>query len=168
MEEKNIKTEETPKKKIDKKEVWRAIKYTLFAISAGVVEFVSFTLFTLLPGYYKEQWYWLAAATSLILSVIWNFTFNRRFTFQSANNIPVAMLKTLAYYAVFGPISIWLAQMYLIDTLGWNEFLVKAAVMFVNFVTEFLYQRFFVFGKSLDTRQKKNKKQKQKENEIAE
>ena len=72
------------------------------------------------------------------------------------------MLKTLAYYVVFAPLSIWLAQMYLIDQLGWNEFLVKACVMVVNFITEFLYQRFFVFGKSLDTNDiAKKKEQKQ-------
>ena len=72
------------------------------------------------------------------------------------------MLKVLAYYVVFAPLSIWLAQMYLIDTLEWNEFLVKAVVMLVNFITEFLYQRFFVFGKTIDTneiakKQKQNK-----------
>lgn len=153
MEEENKKVaEDNKKKKIDKKEVWRAIKYTLFAASAGLIEFGSFSLFTLFPGYYKEGWFWLAASASLILSVIWNFTFNRKFTFQSANNIPKAMLQTLAYYVVFGPLSIWLAQMYLIDTLGWNEFLVKTSVMVINFVTEFLYQRFIVFGDSLDTK----------------
>ena len=156
MEEKKVLTKEEKRK-----EIWRAVKYTLFAASAGVIEFVSFTLFTLFPGYNKENYYWVAALASLILSVIWNFTFNRKFTFQSANNVPIAMLKTLAYYAVFAPLSIWLAQMYLIDTLQWNELLVKAVVMVVNFVTEFLYQRFFVFRKTIDTKQvqwkKKNK-----------
>ena len=158
-------TETKSKKKIDKKEIWRAIKYTLFAISAGLVEMGTFAIFSNLPGYYPEKWYWVAAASSLTLSVIWNFTFNRKFTFQSANNIPIAMLKTLAYYVVFGPLSIWFAQMYLIDTLGWGdwELLIKAIVMFVNFVTEFLYQRFFVFGKSIDTKPLKFKKKKEKE-----
>ena len=72
------------------------------------------------------------------------------------------MLKVLAYYVVFAPLSIWLAQMYLVDQLGWNEFLVKAVVMVVNFITEFLYQRFFVFSKTLDTNDIA-KKQKEKE-----
>ena len=78
------------------------------------------------------------------------------------------MLKTLGYYLVFAPLSIWLAQMYLVDQLGWNEFLVKAVVMVVNFVTEFLYQRFFVFGKTLDTNdiaKKHQEKEKQKAEE---
>lgn len=73
------------------------------------------------------------------------------------------MLKTVAYYIVFAPLSIWLAQMYLIDTLGWNEFLVKAVVMFVNFVTEFLYQRFYVFGKTLETNDVAKKIQERKD-----
>ena len=145
------------------KEAWRAVKFTLFSMSAGVIEFLSFTLLCLIPVF--KELYWPAATISLLLSVIWNFTLNREFTFKSANNVPVAMLKTLAYYVVFGPLSIWLATMYLINTLGWNEFLVKLIVMLVNFVTEFLYQRFFVFGKSIDTKETKTKKEKE---EVAE
>ena len=155
---------ENEKKQLTKeekrREIFRAVKYTLFAASAGIIEFGSFTLLTLIPELNPElnhSIYWIPALISLVLSVIWNFTFNRRYTFQSANNIPVAMLKVLAYYVVFAPLSIWLAQMYLIDTLEWNEFLVKAVVMLVNFITEFLYQRFFVFRDSLDTRVKKTK-----------
>ena len=155
---------ENEKKQLTKeekrREIFRAVKYTLFAASAGIIEFGSFTLLTLIPELNPElnhSIYWIPALISLVLSVIWNFTFNRRYTFQSANNIPVAMLKVLAYYIVFAPLSIWLAQMYLIDTLEWNEFLVKAIVMLVNFITEFLYQRFFVFRDSLDTRVKKTK-----------
>ena len=145
-----------------KKEIWRAIKYALFAASAGIIEFGSFSLLTLIPYFALKENYWIPASISLTLSVIWNFTFNRKFTFQSANNVPIAMLKVLAYYIVFAPLSIWLAQMYLVDQLGWNEFLVKAVVMLVNFITEFLYQRFFVFGKTIDTNDIA-KKQKQKE-----
>ena len=155
---------ENEKKQLTKeekrREIFRAVKYTLFAASAGIIEFGSFTLLTLIPELNPElnhSIYWIPALISLVLSVIWNFTFNRRYTFQSANNIPVAMLKVLAYYVVFAPLSIWLAQMYLIDSLEWNEFLVKAIVMLVNFITEFLYQRFFVFRDSLDTRVKKAK-----------
>lgn len=133
------------------KENIRFFKFVLFSISAGVIEFVSFTIFSRLPGY-NNRYYWIAALASLILSVLWNFTFNRKFTFQSAKNVPIAMLQVLAYYVVFAPLSIWLAQMYLIDTLGWNELLVKAVVMLVNFITEFLYQRFYVFRNSIDTK----------------
>ena len=141
-----------------RKEAWRAAKFVLFSISAGVIEFVSFSLLTLIPALQPESMYWLPALISLTLSVIWNFTFNRKFTFQSATNVPIAMLKTLGYYIVFAPLSIWLAQMYLVFELHWNELLVKGFVMLVNFVTEFLYQRFFVFGKSLDTNEIAQKK----------
>ena len=160
LDNKNNLTEEKRKGAI------RQLKFTLFSISAGLIEAGSFALFTLLPGYYKGI-YWAPATASLILSVIWNFTLNRKFTFQSANNVPIAMLKVFAYYLVFGPLSIWLAQMYLIDTLGWNEFLVKAIVMFVNFVTEFLYQRFFVFKDTIDTKVVTFKKE-QKVEEVVE
>ena len=159
------KNQDKPKltKEQKKKELFRTISYTLFAISAGLVEFGSFSLLVLIPYLAIKENYWIPALISLVLSVIWNFTFNRKFTFQSANNVPVAMLKTVAYYIVFAPLSIWLAQMYLIDILGWNEFLVKAVVMFVNFVTEFLYQRFYVFGKTLETNDVAKKIQERKD-----
>ena len=84
------------------------------------------------------------------MSVLWNFTLNRHYTFQSAGNIPVAMLKVAAFYCVFTPASTWLGH-YLADVLGWNEYLVTAINMIANFVLEFLYDRFFVFRDSLDT-----------------
>ena len=93
------------------------------------------------------EWSYLIA---LVLSVLWNFTLNRNITFRAANNIPIAMLKVAAYYAVFTPLSTLLVH-YLTDRLGWNEYLVTAINMILNFVTEFLYQRFFVFGRSIDT-----------------
>lgn len=162
----NNKENKTPLTKEEKrKEFWRTIKYILFAASAGLIEFGSFSLLTLIPYLALKENYWIPATISLTLSVIWNFTFNRKFTFQSANNVPIAMLKVLGYYLVFAPLSIWLAQMYLVDQLGWNEFLVKAVVMLVNFITEFLYQRFFVFGKTIDTNdiaQKQKLKEEQK------
>ena len=147
----------TPEEK--RKEFWRAIKFLLFSISAGVIEFGSFTLLTLIPALQPAEVYWIPASISLFLSVIWNFTLNRRFTFQSASNVPIAMLKVLAFYLVFGPLSIWLAQMYLVNTLGWNELLVKAFVMLINLITEFLFQRFFVFKKTLDTNDIAKKKE---------
>ena len=134
----------------DKKEIFRAIKFLIFSISAGVIEIVSFTLLDLIPS----LGYVLKAYVSLSLSVLWNFTLNRKFTFQSANNVPIAMLKTLGYYVVFAPLSIHLADMYLVQTLGWNEILVKFVTMLVNFVTEFIFQRLVVYGKSVDTNER--------------
>ena len=93
--------------------------------------------------------------------MLWNFTLNRKFTFRSANNVPVAMLKVAAYYAVFTPLSTWLGS-YLADTLGWNEYLVTAINMILNFVTEFLYDTYVVFRGTIDTNDLA-KKQKEKE-----
>ena len=132
---------------MDKKEAWRAVKFTLFSISAGLIEMGSFALLTEFSGWS----YWPCYLIALVLSVLWNFTLNRNFTFKSASNVPIAMLKVAAYYAVFTPLSTWGGN-YLAETLGWNDYLVTALNMVVNFVTEFLYQRFFVFGKSIDTK----------------
>ncbi len=151
-----------------KKELWRTLAFAIFSMSAGLIEFGSFSLLTLIPELAKNENYWIPALISLALSVVWNFTLNRKITFQSASNVPIAMIKVLCYYIVFAPLSIWLAQMYLVFELQWNEYLVKAVVMVVNFVTEFLYQRFFVFGKSIDTNdvaQRYNQKQLEKEQE---
>ena len=89
-----------------KREAWRAFKFLLFSISAGAIQIISFTLLTELTGWTYRPRYLI----SLVLSVLWNFTFNRKFTFKSAANVPVAMLKVLAYYAVFTPLSTMLGN----------------------------------------------------------
>ncbi len=132
-----------------KKELVRAVKFTLFSISAGLIEIVSFSLLNELTNWSYRPCY----LTALVLSVLWNFTLNRRFTFRSAANVPVAMMKVAAYYAVFTPLSTALGS-YLADTLGWNEYLVTGLNMVLNFVTEFLFQRYVVFGNSIDTAKK--------------
>lgn len=143
--------------KIEKKEVIRVVKFLLFSISAGVIQITSFTLMDLFTGWD----YVLKSYISVTLSVLWNFTFNRKFTFKSAANVPIAMIKTFAFYIVFAPLSIHLGDLYLVKTLGWNEILIQAITMLLNFVAEFLYQRFFVFRNSIDTNVKnKNNEQK--------
>ena len=125
----------------------RVVKFTLFSISAGLIEIGAFTLLNEalhLP-------YWVSYMVALVLSVVWNFTLNRNFTFKSAANVPVAMLKVAAYYAVFTPLSTGLEHFYT-ASLGWNEYAATAVNMLLNFATEFLYQRFFVFGKSIDSK----------------
>jgi putative flippase GtrA len=94
--------------------------------------------------------YWVAYLIALVLSVVWNFTLNREFTFRSANNVPVAMLKVAAYYAVFTPLST-LLEKYLTETVGWNEYLVTLINMVLNFVTEYLFDTFVVFRGAIDT-----------------
>ncbi len=128
-----------------RKELIRIIKFTIFSISAGIIQLVSFTILSEL----FNITYWPSYLTALILSVLWNFTINRKFTFKSANNVPVAMTKVLAYYAVFTPLSTWWGDA--LTKANWNEYLVLGGTMIINFVTEFLYQRFFVFGKSIES-----------------
>ncbi|MDR0889650.1 MAG: GtrA family protein [Oscillospiraceae bacterium] len=134
--------ERTPQKR----EFMRAVKFLLLSISAGVIQIASFTVLNELISWS----YWPSYLISLILSVLWNFTLNRRYTFQSANNVPVAMMKVFAFYCVFTPPSVIMGS-YLADTLLWNEYLVTAINMVLNFVLEFLYCRYFVFKDSLDT-----------------
>jgi len=130
-------------------ELLRSIKFTLFSISAGIIQIVSFTLIYELLHTPE----WVANLISLILSVIWNFTLNRKYTFHSASNVPIAMLKVAGFYLVFAPLSsLWTAAL-TEEAYGimWNAYLVEGLTMIVNFVTEYLFDRFFVFGKSIDT-----------------
>ena len=132
-----------------KKEFWRAVKFTLFSVSAGIIEIVSFTLLTELTDWS----YWPCYLIALVLSVLWNFTLNRKYTFKSAANVPVAMLKVAAYYAVFTPLTT-IGGNYLAENLGWNDSLVTGINMALNLVTEFLFQRFVVYRDSVDTAEK--------------
>ena len=131
------------------KELLRTLKFVLFSISAGLIEIIAFSLLNELTGWS----YWPCYLIALILSVLWNFTLNRRYTFQSASNVPVAMLKVFAFYCVFTPVST-IGGSYLADTLHWNEYLVTALNMVCNLTLEFLYDRFYVFRDSIDTKEK--------------
>ena len=132
-----------------KKELLRTVKFVLFSISAGVIQIVSCTLLNEM----LHMTYWVAYLISLCLSVLWNFTLNRKFTFQSAANVPIAMLKVAGFYLVYTPLSTWWSAALTEPSYGimWNEYVVLAGTMIINFVTEYLFQRFVVFGKSLDT-----------------
>ena len=129
-----------------KKELMRVIKFTLFSISAGIIQVLSFTL---LNEFVFNGGYWIQYLISVVLSVIWNFTLNRNFTFKSASNIPVAMAKTLLFYVFFIPVSTfggaWL------ETIV-NEYIVLGLSMVLNFALEYLYQRFYVFKESIETK----------------
>ncbi|MBO4937436.1 MAG: GtrA family protein [Oscillospiraceae bacterium] len=133
-----------------KKELLRSVKFVLFSISAGVIQVLSFTLMEEL----LHLLHWLSYLVSLILSVVWNFTLNRKFTFCSANNVPVAMALVALFYLVFTPLSTWWTAVLTGPQFGWNEYLVLTVTMIVNFVTEYLYDRFVVFGKSIDSAKK--------------
>lgn len=127
------------------KEVIRAVKFTLISISAGIVQALSFTLLNELLRFN----YWISYLVSLILSVIWNFTINRKFTFKSAANIKLSMLLVALFYVVFTPVSTYLGQ--LAETSGINEYIVLAVSMISNLILEYLYTRFVVYRHTCDT-----------------
>ena len=122
------------------KDLMQTLKFTLFSLSAGIIQLGSFAL---LHDVFRLAW-WPSYLISLILSVVWNFTLNRNFTFKSASNVPVAMAKVFAYYCVFTPLSTFVGN-YLTGTLHFNDYLVTILNMLVNLVTEFLYQKYYVF-----------------------
>ncbi|MBQ2597278.1 MAG: GtrA family protein [Oscillospiraceae bacterium] len=130
---------------IERKEKIRALKFTLFSISAGVIQEGTFLLM-----YNVLKWqYWPAYLISLVLSVVYNFTINRKYTFHSAANVPVAMAKVFGYYLVFTPLTT-IGGNWLVKTCLWNGNLVQVLTMLLNFVTEFLFTRFVVYGKQVD------------------
>ena len=121
------------------------IKFFFFSISAGLIQFLTFTLF-------KEVFqliYWPSYLIALILSVLWNFTLNRKFTFKSAANVPKAMLKVAIFYAIFTPLSTWWGNA--LTEINWNEYLVLLLTMITNLVSEFLYTKYFVYKGEINT-----------------
>ena len=140
-----------------KHEALQALKFTLFSISAGIIQIASYTLF-----YEAFHWApWLAYLVSLILSVLWNFTFNRKYTFRSDADLKKSMLLVALFYGVFTPISTWWTAALTGENPFTgaaasaeplvNNYVVQAGTMLINFVTEFLYQKFVVYRGSIDT-----------------
>ena len=129
----------------NKKELIRTIKFTLFSISAGIIQI---GLFTLLNELLSVD-YWVSYITSLVASILWNFTINRKVTFKSSNNIKLSMLLVFVFYLVFTPISTVLGN--LAESSGVNEYIVLAVTMLCNFVLEYLYTRYIVYRNSCDT-----------------
>ncbi len=123
-----------------KRQLIQVVKYGLIAASAGIIQVGGFSLF-------KEVLhlpYWPSYLTALILSVLWNFTFNRKYTFKSSSNVSKSMFLVAIYYLVFTPSSTWWGNE--LTKIGWNEYLVLAVTMIINFITEFLYQKYVVFS----------------------
>ena len=127
-----------------KKSLWQAVKFTLFSVSAGIIQVGSFALMEL---FIRD--YWIPYLISLVLSILWNFTLNRRYTFKSAANVPVAMAKVFGFYLVFTPLSTYLGS--LAEGAGVNDFLILAVTMVANFVLEFLFCKFVVYRGKEDT-----------------
>ena len=134
------------KKNADKNEnMQHMIKFFLFSCSAGIIQAISFTLLYELIRFK----YWPAYLIALILSVIWNFTLNRKFTFKSAANVPVAMGKILIYYAIFTPLSTWWGDA--LTNINWNAYLVLFITMFLNLVSEFIVTKYYVYKDQINT-----------------
>jgi len=141
--------------KLSKKEnIVQSVKFTLFSLGAGIIQITSTTLF---EHVFKMEPH-VAYLIGLVLSVLFNFTVNRRYTFKSANNVPIAMAKVALFYAVFTPLTTWLDKV-LTKDYGWNSTLVLIGIMLLNFVTEFLYCRFYVFRGSINTNDLAHKKE---------
>ena len=130
-----------------KERIIQFLKFLGFSLSAGIIQIVSFELFALICrsafSLVEEQYYWGCYLTSLLLSIIWNFTFNRKFTFKSAVNVPKAMALVLAFYAVFTPLSTWWGDA--LVSIGWDDTLVLIMTMVINFITEYVYDALVVF-----------------------
>lgn len=122
------------------KSVLQAIKFTLFSLSAGIIQIASDSLF--LYVFHWENW-WVHYLPALILSVLWNFTFNRRYTFKPTNHVARDMMLVALYYAVFTPVSLALGSW--LEAIGLQDTLATLCVMLLNFVTEFLFQKFVVY-----------------------
>ncbi|MBR3845036.1 MAG: GtrA family protein [Clostridia bacterium] len=134
----------------DKGQLLQALKFTLFSLSAGIIQIGSFAV---LEIFIKD--YWIPYLISLILSIVWNFTLNRRYTFKSAANVPVAMAKVFGFYLVFTPVSTWLGD--LAEQNGGNDFIILIVTMIANFVLEYLFCKFVVYRGQENTIEEKSK-----------
>lgn len=139
-----------------KETLWQSIKFTLFSISAGVIQILAFTILSLWVFKDSENLFGWSHFIALTLSVVWNFTFNRKFTFKSATNVPIAMLKVAGFYALFTPATVFGGQA--LANIGWNEFLIEALIMILNFVLEFLFCKYVVFRDSIKTKEQSTNK----------
>ena len=146
----NEQTEE--KKKPSKaKQFLQFLIFTGFSISAGVIQFVSTGILSTWTGWIP---YWSAYLIGLVLSVVWNFTFNRKFTFKAANNVPLAMGLVVIYYCAFTPLSTFgadaiVAAWQRAAGANWHEayeMIITASMMILNFLTEFIWDKFVVFN----------------------
>ncbi len=137
-QEQNIDNSQKPSKK---QEFIQFLKFLAFSLSAGVIQLSTFELL-----YNVINWksWWATYLISIVLSVLWNFTFNRKFTFKSASNVPVSMFLALMFYVPFVPISVFGGNA--LEQIGWNGTLVTVMMMVINFLTEFVWDKLVVFN----------------------
>ena len=164
-EEKKELSKKPSKKKIN---LPQPVKYAFFTLSAGLIQFVVSTiLFTCLPDMGKinviitmEKSQFIANTVGLVLSILWNFTFNRKFTFKSAGNVPRAMILAFLFYVPFYPFQIW-CEPTLAHAIApgqdWANIIALVVVMLTNGVLEFCWQKFVIYRKEENTAVQKEK-----------
>ena len=156
------------------KQLIQLLVFTGFMASAGVIQFVTTGLLSTWTGLMSEDsgYYWIAYLVGLVLSVMWSFTFNRKFTFKAANNVPLAMGLVVIYYCAFAPLSTFGANAIVnawkdAAGAGWDqnyEMVITASMMLLNFFTEFFWDKFVVFNEKVTSRIERLFKIKPKEN----
>lgn len=139
-------TAEAPKKLSKKQQFLQLLKFTVFMASAGAIQLLSTTTLHQWTGWLAD-YYWVAYVIGLTLSVIWSFTFNRKFTFKAANNVPLAMVLVIIYNCLIVIPLAWGGDE-LVKLWG-NDLgiVVTIITMLINFVTEFFWDKFIVFNK---------------------
>lgn len=162
--------------KTKKQNFFQFLKFALISCSAGLIEVGSFALMhdvllknDTIASYLLshetlakllENEYGLLYVIALVLSVIWNFTINRKFTFKSAANVPIAMLKIFGYYLVFTPLSTIIGQAITNTNPDSTllSYVVLGCTMLINMLTEFLFSKFVVYRNQEGTAIKKEEK----------
>ena len=139
---------EEQKKPTKKQQFIQFLKFTLFSASAGIIQLLSTTLLHQWTGWLID-YYWLAYIIGLTLSVIWNFTFNRKFTFKAANNVPLAMVLVVIYNCII-VVPLALGGNALEKLWGPDLGIVVTVItLLINFITEFFWDKFIVFNQKV-------------------
>ena len=162
-------------KKQKRKTLVQAIKYACCTASAGVIEIVSYTvLYEVLPIdkavmidfiTHVELRNFVSTLIALTLSILWNFTINRKFTFKSAGNVGRAMFLAFLFYVPFFPFKLWFngympsylaagaasaAGVTVVEYLEKHviiNYAVEVCTMLINGVLEFCWQKFVIYRK---------------------
>lgn len=168
--ETSLKQAEKNAKKEKRKGVMQFIKYALCAASAGIIQIVLFSILqAVIPSNGKTIHFivedmdlvtFIATTVALCASILWNFTFNRKFTFKDAGNVPRAMILAFLFYVPFYPFQTWYVhtiKSLLVEAIGTDGagIIAEGSVMIINFALEFMWQKFVVFRKPKDKKENK-------------
>lgn len=140
-----------------KENIIQVVKFVAFSLGSGVIQTVVFTVL----NEFMHFDYWQSYLPAIFLGVLYGFTVNRRFTFKSANNVPVAMAKLAFYYCIFIPTSTYLGN--LAENKGVNEYIVLVVTMLANLTTAFLVNRLWIYRNSMNTNDLAQKEKTKKE-----